>query len=354
MTGFPGFVGRRLVSELAAQSPDTKIVLLVEPHMESAAREAVAQIGADHTEIYAGNITQPHLGLSSEQYERLAAEVTVCYHLAAIYDLAAPLELAQKVNVSGTGNVLELCQRCERLERLNYMSTAYVGGTRVGVCYEHELELGQAFKNHYESTKFQAEVWVRQAMDRIPITIHRPAIIVGDTTTGTTQKFDGPYYMLRLISLAQRLRAPIPQFGRSEAPFNVVPIDSIVTSVIRASADKQAVGETFHWVDPDPPTARQALELLSEAYAHRKPSLSIPPALVSLALHVPAVQRQFSGAPHQAIRYLNHPVRFDCRNAQELLARHGTNFPPFAGYVETIVDFFKQHETDSSYIPAHI
>jgi thioester reductase-like protein len=322
--------------------------------MEAAAREAADQIGSAHTEIYLGNITQPRLGLGPEQYERLAADVTVCYHLAAIYDLAAPLELAQKVNVSGTGNILEFCARCERLERLNYMSTAYVGGNRVGVCYEHELELGQTFKNHYESTKFQAEVWVRQAFDRIPITIHRPAIIVGDTTTGRTQKFDGPYYMLRLISVAQRLHAPIPQFGRSQAPFNVVPIDSIVGSVMLASADRQAVGQTFHWVDPDPPTARQALELLSQAYAHRKPSFSMPPALMSLGLHIPAVQRQFSGAPHQAISYLNHPVRFDCRNAQELLARNGASFPSFGDYVEAIVDFFKQHETDPAYVPTHL
>ena len=97
--------------------------------------------------------------------------------------------------------MLELCAACERLERLNYVSTAYVAGVRKGVVYEHELALGQAFKNHYESTKFQAEVWVRDAMDDVPTTIYRPAIVVGDSRTGETQKFDGPYYMLRVISL---------------------------------------------------------------------------------------------------------------------------------------------------------
>ena len=66
--------------------------------------------------------------------------------------------------------------------------------------------MGQAFKNHYESTKFQAEVWVRELLDRVPTTILRPAIVVGDSRTGETEKFDGPYYILRALSRAQRMR----------------------------------------------------------------------------------------------------------------------------------------------------
>ena len=109
--------------------------------------------------------------------------------------------------VDGTGNVLELCLAAKQLERLVYISTAYVAGRRTGVVYEHELAMGQTFKNHYESTKFQAEVWVRQTMDRVPTTILRPAIVVGDSQTGETQKFDGPYYLLRAIAQAERALA---------------------------------------------------------------------------------------------------------------------------------------------------
>ena len=133
------------------------------------------------------------------------------------------------MNVDGTGNVLDLCAPREQLERLNYVSTAYVAGDRTGVVYEHELVLGQGFKNHYESTKFQAELWVHQTMDRVPTTVHRPAIVVGDSHTGETQKFDGPYYLLRTISRSVKERMPIPQFGRAEAPFNSCPWTSSST-----------------------------------------------------------------------------------------------------------------------------
>ncbi len=70
-----------------------------------------------------------------------SGEIVSVFHLAAIYNLAVPLEIAQRVNVDGTGNVLDLCAGCKNLERLNYVSTAYVAGERKGVVYEHELVL---------------------------------------------------------------------------------------------------------------------------------------------------------------------------------------------------------------------
>src|SRR5215211_2014437 len=112
--------------------------------------------------------------------------------------------------------------------------------------------MGQGFKNHYESTKFQAEVWVRSEADRVPTTILRPAIVVGDSRTGETQKFDGPYYILRVISLAAQRGLAIPNFGRSEAPFNVVPVDFVVGSIAAVASLEEALGETLHLVDPEP------------------------------------------------------------------------------------------------------
>lgn len=319
--------------------------------MQEAAREAAERIDAGRIELLPGDIASRYLGLSEEQYERLEAETTSVYHLAAIYNLAVPLELAQRINVDGTGNILELCDRCQKLERLHYMSTAYVAGTRSGVVYEHELSLGQGFKNHYESTKFQAEVWVKRWLDHLPITIYRPAIVVGDSVTGETQKFDGPYYMLRAVSLAQRSNSPILQFGRSEAPFNVVPVDFVVNAIVAAAGDPQTVGQTLHLVDPDPPTAREALAILAQAYAGRAPSMRIPPELVAVSLHLPAVRKLFGGAPHQSIRYLNHPVRFDARKATDLRERTGLKLASLSEYAPVMVRFFQEHESDPAYTP---
>ncbi|MDQ4048568.1 MAG: SDR family oxidoreductase [Actinomycetota bacterium] len=250
LTGFPGFIGRRLAKHLLDDDAEASVVALVERRMLAAGREAAAAIDPERIEVLAGDIIDRRLGLEDADYDRLAAEVRRVFHLAAIYDLAVPVELAQRVNVGGTGNVVEFCTAAQSLERLAYVSTAYVAGLRTGVVYEHELVMGQGFKNHYESTKFQAEVWVREAMDRVPTTIVRPAIVVGDSRTGETQKFDGPYYLLRGISQARRARRAIPQFGRLEAAFNVVPVDYVAPPSPRPPPSRRRFTKRSTWSIP--------------------------------------------------------------------------------------------------------
>ena len=246
-----------------------------------------------------------------------------------------PLELAQRVNVDGTGNVVDFCLAAKKLRRFVYISTAYVAGKRKGTVYEHELVMGQDFKNHYESTKFQAEAWVAEkAVPRVPTTILRPAIVVGDSQTGETQKFDGPYFILRTIAEAERNGRPVPQFGHADAPFNVVPVDFVVDAIAIAATDEAMEGETLHLVDPEPLNACELVKLLSQEYAGREPKGRIPPKLVETSLRFAMVRERFGGAPRESIVYLNHPVTFDTRRATALLEPHGLRPPNFRDYVE--------------------
>jgi thioester reductase-like protein len=351
VTGFPGFIGRRLVAALLERDPQARVVALVEPRMLDTARPVAESIDAERIELVAGDITDRRLGLEPADYERLAAETRRAFHLAAIYDLAVPLEVAQRVNVDGTGNVLDFCRAAERLERLAYVSTAYVAGLRTGVVYEHELVMGQAFKNHYESTKFQAEVWVRELLGRVPTTILRPAIVVGDSQTGETEKFDGPYYVLRALSRAQRLGRAMPQFGRSEAKFNVVPVDYVVAAMVAAAGDPATLGHTLHLVDPDPLTAHEVVELLSRLYTGGPTRGRVPPGLVERSLRFERIREMFEGIPAESIAYLNHPVVYDARRTVDLLAPHGLVPPRFPDYAQAMVDFFREHEADPALRP---
>lgn len=354
VTGFPGFIARRLVAKLLSDDPEARITALIEGRMAEPARKAAEAIGAgDRLELVEGDIVKRHLGLSKEQHGELTSKVTDVHHLAAVYDLAVPLEIAQRVNVDGTGNVLDFCRACTDFRQLHYVSTAYVAGLRTGVVYEHELSLGQRHKNHYESTKFQAEVWVHDELrrGRVPTTIYRPAIVVGDSRTGETQKFDGPYYLLRTISRSLKMKQPIPQFGNSEAPFNVVPVDFVVDAIAAVSRDPDATGETLHLVDPDPMTARELLQLLSKEYAGKEPRMRVPARLVQESLRFKKVRDLYEGAPRESIVYLNHAVRFDTRRADSILARHGLRCPRFDEYASNVVQYFKGHEDDPAHKP---
>jgi thioester reductase-like protein len=244
--------------------------------------------------------------------------------------------------------VLELCRDAAGLQRLAYVSTAYVAGRRRGVVYEHELVMGQDFKNHYESTKFQAEVWVREAMDAVPTTILRPAIVVGDSRTGETAKFDGPYYLLRSIAQLRRYGLPPVQVGRSAATFNVVPVDYVVEAILEAASLPAARSETLHLVDPQPVTTRELVTTLAHHLTGAAPRGSVSPRVAGEFLRSKAIRRAFGGTPRESIAYLNHPVTFDSRRTVDLLGPRGLTPPRFADYAEAMVRFFSEHQDDPS------
>jgi thioester reductase-like protein len=346
LTGFPGFLAGRLIPRLLADDDEARIVALVEPRMVERAR-ALAPDGVD---VQPGDITDPALGLDPRTYDRLAGEVVKVFHLAAVYDLAVGSELAERVNVAGTQHVLDFCRRAPLLERHHYISTAYVAGQRSGLVLEDDLAEGQSFKNFYESTKFAAEVLVRASMDAIPTTVYRPAIVVGDSLTGETQKFDGPYYLLR--SMAGPTGALL-QVGRGDAPFNVVPVDFVVSAIAAGSRDAEAVGHTLHLVDPQPVSSKELARLLALEYKGREPKIPLPPGVVDRSLKYAPIRKLFGGTPRQSITYLNHPVQFDTAQASEILGRNGLSCPRFAEYVGPMVAFYAAHEHDDAYRPAH-
>lgn len=341
LTGFPGFIATRLVRRLLADDPELRVTALVEARMADRAREIAVGIDAARLDVVVGDIGAQRLGLDDATYQRLAAETTLVHHLAAIYDLAVPEALAARVNVEGTQHVVDFCRASPNLRRHHYVSTAYVAGWRSGRIGEHELAAGQEFKNHYESTKFAAEVIVRGSMSEVPTTVYRPAIVVGDSRTGETQKFDGPYYVLRLIALCDAMHAPIPQVGPARAPFNVVPVDFVVDAIAAISASGDAEGATLHLVDPAPNTAAEMTQLMAEAYANRPVAYRLPYALVEQTLKPRFLRPLFGGAPPESLPYLHHPVRFDTTVATAVLARHGLRVPPFADYVGPMVEYYR-------------
>ena len=84
VTGYPGFIGKRLVRRLAeeARGADTRLVLLVQPRNARAARADLEGEGIA-AEVVEGDVEQMHLGLSGAEFKALAREVTDVWHLAA-------------------------------------------------------------------------------------------------------------------------------------------------------------------------------------------------------------------------------------------------------------------------------
>ena len=337
VTGFPGFIGKRLIRRLAEQqgASGARLVLLVQPKNAPAARQALADSGVA-AEVVEGDVEQMHLGLSGAEFKALARDVTDVWHLAARTSGAERAEL-RRVNVEGTRNVLDLAAAARRLRRLNHFSTAYVSGDRVGVILEDELAMGQRFHNAYEETKFQAELLVRRAQADLAATIYRPSIVVGDSRTGEIDRFEGPY-ALAILLVASPLAVPLPLPGDAAAPLNVVPVDFVVDAVLRIAEDPAGAGRTVHIVDPAPLSARRVYEMIAAHAGKRLPPVSVPARLFHALLQLPLLER-LSRGHRPAIEYVNHLAIYNCRNLLELLDGTGIQCPPITSYLDRLIEF---------------
>jgi thioester reductase-like protein len=344
LTGFPGFLGERLLPRLLESSPSARYLCLVQPKFEAMARQAMERIVAGHAgfreraELVLGDITETGLGLAMADAHRVQSALTGCFHLAAVYDLAVHRDVAFRVNVHGTRNVLQFLQDAPRFERLDYVSTAYVSGAATGVFREGDLDVGQAFKNHYEETKFLAEVEVRKSA--VPSTVYRPGIVVGDSRTGETAKFDGPYFALTAMG-----RLPSPgvfiRIGSGRETVNLVPSDFVIEALARLSAAPDTLGRVFHLTDPSPVPTLEIERLFARALGKRFVYLPVPLSIARL-LFAPAPVQRFFGMPVQALAYFDHACRYDCSEATAALASLGIACPRFPDYVGRLVDFYRQ------------
>lgn len=342
VTGYPGFIGKRLVEHIAKQAPDGKIYLLVQPKFQKDARRYVDQIQSGaQIEILTGDIVDMHLGLSGEEYNRLCEEVTDIFHLAAIYYLGVPREIAWRVNVDGTRNVLELARDCRKLRRFNHFSTCYVSGDREGVIAEDELDMGQSFRNAYEETKFHAEKLVRRASQSLPVTIYRPSSVVGDSKTGEIDRFEGPYY-LGILLVTSPLAVPLPLPGNGVAPLNVVPVDFVVDAVWALSRDPRAEGKTLHLVDPNPMSARRVYELIAEKANKRLPRFNLSAKAADVMLRLPVLEK-LARPQRAAISYVNQLAIYNCHNTLTLLDGTGIHCPPLSTYLDTLVAYVRDY-----------
>ena len=142
--------------------------------------------------------------------------VTHVIHTAADWRLKSSLEELQKTNVHGTQNVLKLAQLAHKdhgLERFSHISTAYVAGGKMGNVSEDSLTSEYGFLSNYEKTKFESEFEVRKSS--FDISIFRPSMIVGDSSTGYIKTFNTVYVPLRLYLNGKLKVIPVSTFNEN-------------------------------------------------------------------------------------------------------------------------------------------
>ncbi|PYQ32157.1 MAG: acyl-CoA reductase [Acidobacteria bacterium] len=330
-TGFPGFLGSELLPRVLGRTDDDALCL-VQPKFRAMAEERAR--GNPRIRLVEGDITQAldHID---------ARDIREVWHLAAAYDLAVPRDVGMRINVEGTRRVLDLAARAPRLERVHYISTCYVSGSYPGVWREDDLEKGQRFNNFYEETKQLAEVDVRKRS--LPSTIYRPSVVAGDSVTGATQKFDGPYFVLQWLMRQPKI-AVLPVVGRpSRYRFNVVPRDFVMNAIEYLSALPQSKGKTYAIADPSPLTVDETIDTLAAAGNRKVIRVPLTKGIAKGSLqYVPGVYRLLR-IPPAAVDYFVHPTLYDTTNATADLAGSGIVVPRLRDYMPRLVEFWRAH-----------
>jgi thioester reductase-like protein len=349
-TGVPGFLGSSLLPRVLERAPRAEAVCLVQPKFRELAEQRVAEMQRhapsleDRIRLVEGDITVAGLGLADS--ESIAESVTEIFHLAAAYDLSVSRDVGMRVNVEGTRHMLEFAASCPRLARFQYVSTCYVSGRYDGVFTEADLELGQRFNNYYEETKYLAEVLVRDAARAgMPVTVYRPAIVVGDSRTGATQKYDGPYTALRWMLRQPRLAVMVVVGDPRKARMNIVPRDFVVDAIAHLSGLEHSRGVVYQLADRSPLTIKEILQAMAEATARRMLLVRVPESLGKATLrYVPGLYR-LVGIQAEALDYMTHPTQYATGNADRDLAGTGIEPPPFRNCIPGMARFVAEHPT---------
>jgi len=339
VTGFPVDVAKRQAKALAAGGD--RVLLLAREKFTSQAQsfaDNLTEMLVDQPhhgvcELLAGDISQLDLGLSGAQVRRLHGDIDEIYHAAAISYLGIHASRMRAVNVEGLRELLEFSLGCKKLQRLCLWSTAFVAGGRSGIVLEDELSTGQHFRNPYEQTKAEAEQLARAAMAKLPITIVRVPILVGESLTGEVDRLDGPYLLINAIVHAA---SAVPLPGRGKFPLPVVPVDFAVRAALALTRHPEAVGGTFHLVDEHPLTARAFFNAIADAAQRPRPTTFLPEGLAKAILNLPLVRGRVQ-SQRNFIEWFDTDVHFDNRRARALLQPLHISCPPVESYIDALV-----------------
>ena len=342
LTGLPGYLAESLIGRCRQADAPVFWHLIVLPDQLTQASERLRALGLGVSEyaIYPGDITKPDLGLSPQDARKLQIQIERCFHLAALYDLTAPASDVGPPNVRGTRRVVQFLTKCSRLKKFNYVSTCYISGTRAGDIAEDALPDPPKFHNAYEQTKHEAERVVRAHLDRLPTTIFRPVVVVGDSQTGETSKFDGPYALIQFLKWARHVFRWLPNIGFADVRFNCVPVDFATAVLCDVGLSDDFVGKTLQLADPNAPTTAEGFAAIYRQVTGREcfnPSDRFRRFVLWLLGRFPI--GVIAGVSAPALQYFRHPGVYRTDNLQAACVRFDIEIPEWADFYKPMIKF---------------
>ena len=357
VTGATGFIGKRLVKKLLERKGSV-VYFLIRKESEdkvAALREYWGSTAARTIPVF-GDLTARKLGVGPEDVKKLKGQIDHFHHLAAVYDLSADEESQITVNVEGTRNTVEFAKAIDA-GHFHHVSSIAAAGLYEGVFREDMFDEAENYEHPYFLTKHESEKIVRKDC-KVPWSVYRPAMVVGDSRTGEMDKIDGPYYFFKLIQRMRQLLPPwMPAVGLEGGRVNIVPVDFVVDALDYLSHKSDINKRCFHLVDPVGYRVGDVLDIFSRAAHAPKMNLFVNAALfgfipksIKKGLMAVAPVRRIRnavmkdlGLPEDILAFVNYPTRFDSRDTQAALKGSGIEVPNLKDYAWRLWDYWERH-----------
>lgn len=362
VTGATGAIGSATVARLL-QEPIASVIALVRDESPQAAaarldatlstmgvREPVCD--GIRVRVACGDVEQPRFGLSDNDYDNLVRTCTHMIHCAGAVRMNLPIEAARHAAVASARNFIRLAQQLQeggRLVKAEMISTVGVAGRDHGLLREDWVGASHAFHNTYEQAKAEAEVEIRKAIDAgLPITVHRPSMVVGDSKTGRALHFQVFYFLVDFLS-GRPTRGIFPDLGN--ARLDIIPVDFVAEAIVRSSRSPTTSGRILHLcAGPQHAISLHSLQATVRDALHargdRIPRVRFIPRRIfrhvahGLGLVVDKRTRAALATLPVFLDYLETDQTFDNVNTERWLEGEGVVLPRVQDHLPHVLEFY--------------
>ncbi|ABC62164.1 SDR family oxidoreductase [Erythrobacter litoralis] len=305
ITGAAGLIGGEVSARLAQAGHRVNAFVRSNP-------DVLANDGtiAAVDEVLTGDLSQENMGLDPATLDRLAGEVELVLHCAALTRFDLDEEAYRATNIDGTARALELARRAGA--GFLHVSTAYVCGERSGAIGEDDALPKRGFTNGYEASKAEAEALVRAS--GVPFVIARPSIVVGDSKTGAIRQFDTIYAAFKLIAEGRVQHMPV----KHGATLDFVPVDHVAAGLVALVEQFEAAqGCAYHLVSGGPVSVGDFASAIG-SFPHFDAPILVDAERFDPAILPPMERRLFRRVAALYAAYFQRNPRFDDSNLRAL------------------------------------